>query len=171
MQDPLHPHNTVPSARVKALKTSSPMSFLWTRCEISLSWDSGRISGPPVQFRSVIQSCLTLCDPMDFSTSVHHQLRKPTQTHVHHVGDAIQTFHPLLSPSPPALNLSQHQGLFQWVGSLHQVAKVPCLIRLENCCLSLVISLINTKPLGPILFYFSSTIILLFMLNITTFFL
>ena len=124
MQDPLHPHNTVPSARVKALKTSSPMSFLWTPCEISLSWDSGRISGPPVQFRSVIQSCLTLCDPMDFSTPVHHQLRKPTQTHVHHVGDAIQTFHPLLSPSPPALNLSQHQGLFQWVGSSHQVAKV-----------------------------------------------
>ena len=55
---------------------------------------------------------------------VHHQLQKLAQTHVHRVGDAIQQFHPLLSPSPPALNLSQHQGLFQWVSSSHQVAKV-----------------------------------------------
>ena len=55
---------------------------------------------------------------------VHHQLPKSTQTHVHWVGDAIQLSHPLLSPSPPALNLSQHQGLFQWVSSLHQVAKL-----------------------------------------------
>ena len=55
---------------------------------------------------------------------VHHQLREITQTHVHRVGDAIQPSHPLLSPSPPAPNCSQHQGLFQWVNSLHQVAKV-----------------------------------------------
>ena len=55
---------------------------------------------------------------------VHHHLVEPTQTHVHWVGDAIQPSHPLLSPSPPALNLSQDQGLFQWVSSLHQVAKV-----------------------------------------------
>ena len=55
---------------------------------------------------------------------VHHQLREPTQTHVHWVGDAIQPSHPLLSPSPPTFNLSQHQGLFQWVGSSHQVPKV-----------------------------------------------
>ena len=55
---------------------------------------------------------------------VHHQLPKPTQTHVHWVGDAIQPSHPLSAPSPPALNLSQHQGLFQWVSSSHQVAKV-----------------------------------------------
>ena len=55
---------------------------------------------------------------------VHHQLPEPTQTHVHWVGDAIQPSHPLSSPSPPALNLSQHQGLFKWVSSLHQVAKV-----------------------------------------------
>ena len=54
---------------------------------------------------------------------VHRQLRGSTQTHVHWVGDSIQPFHPLLSPSPPALNLSQHQGLFKWVISLHQVAK------------------------------------------------
>ena len=55
---------------------------------------------------------------------VHHQLLEPTQTHVHRVGDAIQPSHPLSSPSPPALNLSRHQGLFQWVSSSHQVAKV-----------------------------------------------
>ena len=68
-------------------------------------------------FSSVTQSCRTLCDPMDCSTTgfpVHHQHTDLTQTHVHRVSDAIQPFHPLLSPSPPALNLSQHQGLFQW---------------------------------------------------------
>ena len=76
---------------------------------------------------SVAQSCPTLCDPMDCSTlglPVHHQLPEFTQTHVHRVGDAIQPSHPLSSPSPPAFNLSQHQGLFQCVSSLHQVAKV-----------------------------------------------
>ena len=76
---------------------------------------------------SVAQSCLTLCDPMNHSTPglpVHHQLLEFTQTHVYWVGDAIQPSHPLSSPSPPALNLSQHQGLFKWVSSLHQVAKV-----------------------------------------------
>ena len=68
------------------------------------------------QFSSVAQSCPTLCDPMNCSTSglpVHHQLPEFTQTHVHRVSDAIQPSHPLLSPSPPAPNLSQHQGLFQ----------------------------------------------------------
>ena len=67
------------------------------------------------QFSSA-QSCLTLCDPMDCSMPalpVHHQLLEITQTDVHLVGDAIQPSHPLLSPSPPALNLSQHQGLFK----------------------------------------------------------
>ena len=76
---------------------------------------------------SVARSCLTLCDPMNCSTPglpVHHQLPEFTQTHVHWVDDAIQPFHPLSSPSPPAFNLSQHQSLFQWVGSLDQVAKV-----------------------------------------------
>ena len=69
-----------------------------------------------VQFGSVAQSCLTLCDPRNHSTPglpVHHQLPEFTQTHVHRVGDAIQSSHPLLSPSPPAPNPSQHQGLFQ----------------------------------------------------------
>ena len=80
-----------------------------------------------VKFSSVTQLCLTLCDPMDCnmpSFPVYHQLPKLAQTHVHGVSDAIQPSHPLLSPSPPAFNLSQHQGLFQWVSSLHQVAKV-----------------------------------------------
>ena len=79
-----------------------------------------------VQFSSVAQLCLTLCDPMDCSTlglSVHHQLPEFTQTHVRWVGDAIQLSHSLSSPSPPALNLSQHQGLFQRVSSLHQMAE------------------------------------------------
>ena len=79
------------------------------------------------QFISVAQLCPTLCDPMNRSTPdlpVHHQLPESTQTHVRRVDDAIQSSHPLSSPSPPALNLSQHQGLFQWVSSLHQVAKV-----------------------------------------------
>ena len=76
---------------------------------------------------SVAQSCLALCDPMDCSMPgfhVHYQLPEPAQTQVHWVGDAIQPPHPLLSTSPPAFNLCQHQGLFQWVSSSHQVAKV-----------------------------------------------
>ena len=77
-----------------------------------------------VQFSSVAESCPTLCDPMDGSTPVHHQLPEFTQTHAHWVGDAIQPSHPLSSPYPPALNLSQLQGLFQWVSSSYQVAKV-----------------------------------------------
>jgi len=80
-----------------------------------------------VQFSSVAQSCPTLCDPMNHSTPgfpVHHHLPEPTQTHVHWVSDTIQPSHSLSSPSPPAFNLSQHQGLFQWVSSSHQVAKV-----------------------------------------------
>ena len=79
-----------------------------------------------IQFSSVAQLCPTLCNPVDCSTPdlpVHHQLLEFTQTHVHWLGDAIHPSHPLSSPSPPTLNLSQHQGLFQWVSSLYQVAK------------------------------------------------
>ena len=79
------------------------------------------------QFSSVAQLCPTLCDPMNHSMPgfpVHHQLPEFTQTHVHWVGDAIQPSHPLLSPSTPALNLSQHQGLFKGISSSHQMAKV-----------------------------------------------
>ena len=78
-------------------------------------------------FSSVNQWCLTLCSPMGCSTPgfpVLHQLPEPIQTHVHHIRDAIQPSHPLSSPSPPAFSLSQHQGLFRGVGSLHQVAKL-----------------------------------------------
>ena len=79
----------------------------------------------PVQFSLGTQSCPTRCAPMDCSTRglpVHYQLLK--FTHIHWVSDTIQTSHPLSSPSPAALNLSQDQGLFQWVSSWHQVAKV-----------------------------------------------
>ena len=79
------------------------------------------------QFNSVAQSRPTLCNPMDCSTPgfpVHHQLPELAQTHAHQVGDAIQPSHPLSSPSPPSFNLSQHQGFFQGVSSLPQVAKV-----------------------------------------------
>ena len=85
------------------------------------------ISDCSVQFSSVSQSCPTLCDPMNCSTPglpVHHQLPEFTQTHVHRVDDAIKPSHPLSSPSPPAPNPFQHQGLFQWVNSSHEVAKV-----------------------------------------------
>ena len=79
------------------------------------------------QFSSVHFSVLSnSLQPMDCCTpgfSVHHQLQELTQTHVHHIGDAIQPSHPLLAPSPPAFNFSHHQGLFKWVGSSHQVAK------------------------------------------------
>ena len=80
-------------------------------------------SSVSVQFLSHIW----LCDPMDCSTPgfpVHHQLLELAQTHVHQVGNAIQPSHPLSSPSLPAFNLPQHQGLFQWVSSSHQMAKV-----------------------------------------------
>ena len=97
--------------------------LLWSGCE-GLSWNLAEVS---IQFSSVTQLCLTLHHPMDHSMPglpVHHQLLEFTQIHVHWVSDAIQPSHPLSSPCPPALNLSRHQGLFQWVSSSHQVAKV-----------------------------------------------
>ena len=79
-----------------------------------------------IHFSSVAQLCPTLCDPTDctWGFAVHHQLLKSTQTHGHWIGDVIQPSHPLSSPSPPTFNLSQHQCLFKWVSSSHQVAKV-----------------------------------------------
>ena len=88
---------------------------------------SDNIHFSSVPFSSVTQLCSTLCDPMNRSTPglpVHHQLPEFTQTHVHWVGDAIQPSHPLSPPSPPALNISQPQGLFKWVSSLHKMVKV-----------------------------------------------
>ena len=84
----------------------------------------------PSQFASVQfsrSSCVWLCDPINHSTPgfpIHHQLPEFTQTQVHRVIDAIQPSYPLSSPSPPAPNPSQHQGLFQWVNSSHEVPKV-----------------------------------------------
>ena len=80
-----------------------------------------------VQFSLVAQFCPTLCDSKNCSMPgppVHHQFPESTQTHIHRVGNALHPSHPLSSPSPPALNLSQHQGLFQWISSSHQVAKI-----------------------------------------------
>ena len=84
-------------------------------------------SGCSVQFSSVAQLCLTLCYPMNRSMPglpVHHQLPGFTPTHVHQVSDAIQPSYPLLSPSSPAPNPSQHQSIFRWVNSSHEVAQV-----------------------------------------------
>ena len=99
-----------------------------------------------VQFSSVTQSCLTLCDPMNHSTPglpVHHQLLEFTQTHVHRVGDAIQPSHPLSSPSPPAPNPSQHQGLpmsqpFTWGGQSIGVSALASVLPM------------NTQDLSPL---------------------
>ena len=91
------------------------------------SWLSDFTHSNQVQFSSVSQSCPTLCDPMNRSTPglhIHHQLPESTQTHAHRVGNIIQPSHLLSSPSPPAPNPSQHQDLFQWVNSSHEVAKV-----------------------------------------------
>ena len=98
-------------------------------CFATLLWLQGNSESTSNNLLSSVQSlsCVRLCNPMNCSTPglpVHHQLPEFTQTHAHWVGDAIQPSHPLLSPSPPALNLSLHQGLFQWISSLHQVAKV-----------------------------------------------
>ena len=93
----------------------------WVLWKCQLDWMEGS-----VQFSSVAQSCLTVCDPRDCSTPglpVHHQLPEFAQTHVHWVSDAIQPSHHLSSPSP-AFNFSQHQALFKWVSSSHQVTNV-----------------------------------------------
>ena len=106
----LHRNPKCPSLLLHSSVTFFPM---W--CQFTLHFR--------IQFISVAQSCPTLCNPINRSTPglpVHHQLPEFTQTHVHQVSDAIQP----LSPSPPALNPSQHQGLFQWVNSSHEVAKV-----------------------------------------------
>ena len=103
---------------------------------------------PSIQFSSVAQSCLTLCTSMDCGTPglpVHYQLPEFTQTHIHWFSDAIQPSHPLSSPSPPAFSLSQHQGLFQWVISLHQMAEV---LRVSASASLLPMSIQDWFPLG-----------------------
>ena len=108
----------VPQLRLDAFTAGGKVQFLVGKLRSCKLWH---------QFSSVAQSRPTLCDPMDCSTPglpVHHQLLEFIQIHDHCVDDAIQPSHPLSSPSPPALTLSQHQGLFQGVCSLHQLAKV-----------------------------------------------
>ena len=103
------------------VKNSPTMWETWVR---SLGWEDPPEKGKAAlssvlawrELSSVAQSCQTICDPLDCSTQglpVHHQLLELAQTHVHRIGDAIQSSHPLSSPSPPAFNLSQHQGLFK----------------------------------------------------------
>ena len=111
----LQPHGLYPVRLLCPWSSLGKNTGVACHCHVSL------------QFSSVAQSCPTLHDPMNCSTpglAVHHQLPEFTQTHVHRVSDAIQPSHPLSSPSPPAPNPSQHQSLFQWVNSLHEVAKV-----------------------------------------------
>ena len=102
---------------LKYKKSRSPILIVIMWCNVMCS----------VQLSSVAQSCPTLCDCMNRSTPglpVHHQLPEFTQTHIVWVSDVIQPSYLLLSPFPPATNPSQHQGLFQWVNSSHEVAKV-----------------------------------------------
>ena len=125
-----HSRLPCPSPTPRAYSNSCPSSQ-WCHPTISSSvipfFSHLQSFSASVQFSSVSQSSLTLCSPMDCSTPglpVHHQLPEFTQTHAHWVSDAIQPSHPLSSLSSPAFNLSQHQGLFKWVSSSHQVAKV-----------------------------------------------
>ena len=131
-------HGVLQARILEWVARPSSRGSAWPRVQISVSsislhWQadflllSHRYQFSSVQFSSVAQSCPTLCDLMNRSTPglpVYHQLPEFTQTHVHRVGDAIQPSHPLSSPSPPVPNPSQHQSLFQWVNSLHKVAKV-----------------------------------------------
>ena len=98
-------------------------TFVFWEMNFTTSFNSTTVG----QFSLVAQSCPTLCDPMNCSMPglpVHHHLLEFTHTHVHRVGDVIQPSHPLSSPSPLAPNPSQHQSLFQWVNSSHELAKV-----------------------------------------------
>ena len=105
---PAHHHTMLPV--ISIICSSSSSASVWILSTLFTVVTKG------LAHSSVTQSCLTLCGPMDCSTPglpVHHQLLEPTQTHVHRVGGAIQTSHPLSSSSPPTFNLSQHQGVFQ----------------------------------------------------------
>ena len=112
-------------------KLTWPMRCFWFNCYVTQTqkqdYDFLMSRMESVQFSSVTQSCPTLCDPMNRSTPglpVHHQVPEFTQTHVHRVGDAIQPSHPRSSSFPPSPYPFQHQSLFQWVNSSHEVAKV-----------------------------------------------
>ena len=134
VSDSLRPHESQharppcpsPSPGVHSDSCPSSQSYGFSSGHVWM-WELDYEESCSVQFSSVVQSCLTLCDPMNRSTqglTVRHHLPEFTQTHVHRVSDAIQPSHPWSSPSPPAPNPSQHQSLFQWVNSSHEVAKV-----------------------------------------------
>ena len=113
------------SSVVLALGWYWPHKMSWKVSSPLLFWKKLRKFG--IQFSSVTQLCPTLWEPMNHSTPgfpVHHQLPESTQTRIHWISDPIQPSHPLSSPSPPTLNLSQNQGLFKWVRSSHQVALI-----------------------------------------------
>ena len=122
--------NTAVVAIPFSSRSSQPRDPTQVSCIASrffTSWATREAQLQDIQFSSVAQSCLTLCDPMDCSTPglpVHHQLLEPTQTHVHRIPNAIPQSHSLSPLSPPTFKLSQHQNLFQWVKSSHQVPKV-----------------------------------------------
>ena len=112
VSDAIQPSHLLSSSSPPALNLSQHQSFQMSQFFAS----GGQSIGASVQFSSVSQLCPTLCDPMNCSMPglpVHHQLPEFTQTHVHRVSDAIQPSHPLSSPSSPAFNLSQYQGVFQ----------------------------------------------------------
>ena len=130
----------------KSIQFTIPFTWSSRTPKINLWW----LKLDSIQFISVAQSCPTLHDPMDCSTPnlpVHHQLPEFTQTHLCWVGDAIQPSHPLSSPSPSAPNPSQHQSLFQWVCSLHEVAKVLSII----VSASASVLPMNTQDWSPLL--------------------
>ena len=115
--------NSVPSRSPKCVRNVFTISIFITAPTVQKTSSLSEII-ISVQFSS---ATIHLCNPMDCCMPgfpVHHQLPEFTQTHVHHVGDAMQPSYPLLSCSPPTFNLFQHQGLFQWVGSSHQGAKL-----------------------------------------------
>ena len=115
------------SSLIFSLISSEFCAILWKSSPLWVKMNFPRVYPDTIQFSSVTQLCLTLHDPLDCSMPgllVHHQLPEFTQTHVHWVGEANSPSHPLPSPSPPAFNLSHHQGLLKWLSSLHQVAKV-----------------------------------------------
>ena len=116
----------IATLRFRASLFTMDKTWKQPKCPSTNEWIK-KIWDISIQFSSVTQSRLTLCDPMNYSMPglpVHHQLPEFTQTHVHWVGDAIEPSHALSSPSPSAPNPSQHQGLSQWVNSSHEVAKV-----------------------------------------------
>ena len=123
------PREGVSAQEGAALRTKIWVLFLGEDGGVEAGESSAKMVSIPVQFSycSAAQSCPTLCNPMDCSIPgfpVLNHLLESAKIHVHWVGDAIQPSHPPLPPSPPAFNLSQHQGLFQWVGSSHQVTKI-----------------------------------------------